>query len=77
MIELYVSLLGEKQEEIGSRRDILVTGLNKLRDANKTVGELQEEIKALQPILVQKSKETAELLEKVTVDQACAFVLKT
>lgn len=45
------------------------TGLGKLLETNELVDSMQEELTALEPELKKKSKETEELMERLTVDQ--------
>lgn len=51
-------------------------GLQKLKETNDIVGSLQEELTVLQPVLVEKSKETEELLKQVAKDQEEADKVK-
>jgi len=53
-----------------SARDRLLNGLAKLKETNDLVDNMKEELAKLQPVLEEKSKATAVLLEQVTKDQA-------
>ncbi|ETO22423.1 dynein heavy chain 7 [Reticulomyxa filosa] len=77
MIHLYKKMLTEKREELEARRKVLITGLTKLEDANGIVEQLQKDLTLLQPQLVIKQKETAELLAKVEKDQSEADKVKS
>ena len=70
LINLYVSLLAEKREEMDMARDRLLNGLTKLNETNALVASMKEELAKLQPVLEEKSAATAVLLEQVTKDQA-------
>ena len=76
MIKLYLGMLNDKREELGNQRKILVTGLKKLAESNEIVEDLQKQLTELQPILKVKNEETADLLQKVAIDQADADKVK-
>lgn len=65
---MYVGLLEEKREEVTTSRDRLLNGLAKLSETNQVVESMREELKELQPVLEEKSKSVAELLEVVSKD---------
>uniref|UniRef100_A0A7S1X1Q2 Dynein heavy chain ATP-binding dynein motor region domain-containing protein n=1 Tax=Tetraselmis chuii TaxID=63592 RepID=A0A7S1X1Q2_9CHLO len=70
LINLYVTLLAEKREEMDTARDRLLNGLMKLKQTNDMVDGMKADLAKLQPVLEEKSAATATLLEKVTKDQA-------
>ena len=76
LIVLYTKLLGEKRAEFEQARDRLLNGLKKLAETNAMVDSMQEELTALQPVLEEKSKATAELLVTVTKEKAEAEKVK-
>lgn len=45
------------------------TGLSKLLETNELVDNMQEELVKLKPVLKQKTRETDELMEKLSFDQ--------
>eukprot|EP00762_Andalucia_godoyi_P001076 ANDGO_01965.mRNA.1 Dynein-1-beta heavy chain len=73
-IKLYRSMLDEKREELSQARDRLKNGLTKLRESNELVAVMRQDLEALQPILIQKTEETAKLLIKVSEDTERANV---
>lgn len=56
LISLYVSLLSSKRTEFGDAHGRLLNGLNKLRDTNALVEQMQGELSILQPIIEEKSQ---------------------
>lgn len=69
LINLYLTMLEEKKKSLVTARDRFKTGLGKLLETNELVDNMQEELTALEPELKKKSKETEELMERLTVDQ--------
>jgi dynein heavy chain len=70
LINLYMSLLAEKREELGTARDRLLNGLMKLDETNSVVDSMKAELGALQPVLEQKAAATEILLVQVAKDKA-------
>ncbi|GAB9466924.1 hypothetical protein Gpo141_00004287 [Globisporangium polare] len=70
LIALFKSILHEKKGLLEAKLQRLTTGVVKLEETNALVNTLQDELVALQPILVEKAKEAEVLLEQVGVDQA-------
>lgn len=70
LIELFKSILHEKKVLLEAKLQRLTTGVVKLEETNVLVNTLQDELVALQPILVEKAKEAEVLLDQVGVDQA-------
>ena len=67
-------VLARKSEKISSLfHRILIcsyqVGLTKLLETNSLVDTMQEELTALEPVLKQKSIETEELMDQLSVDQ--------
>ena len=77
LINLYLSMLTEKRDELSLLRRRLAIGVTKLEETNAMVGGLREELKKLQPVLDVKSRETAELLIRVRDDTEKADVVRT
>ena len=76
LINLYLGMLKEKQEELGKTRGRLAIGVQKLEETNEVVAGLKEELTKLQPVLDEKAKETEELLKQVSVEQKEAEKIK-
>lgn len=71
-IALYKTMLTEKRDELCQARDRLKNGLTKLKESNELVAIMRQDLEALQPVLIQKTEETARLLERVGIDTARA-----
>ncbi|KAL8598268.1 hypothetical protein ACOMHN_035218 [Nucella lapillus] len=69
LIRLYARMLRANRQEFESDRQRLQVGLSTLSDAKKMVGEMQDELLSLGPIIVVKTKDTEELLEQLEKDQ--------
>ncbi|XP_069092738.1 dynein axonemal heavy chain 6 isoform X2 [Pleurodeles waltl] len=69
LINLYLSMLGEKRKQLVSSRDRVKNGLNKLLETNVLVDKMKLELSALEPVLKQKSVDVDALMEKLSVDQ--------
>lgn len=68
LILTFKSLLGKNQNEILTMKRRYTTGLEKLDFAASQVSVMQQELVALQPQLVETSKETAQLMVKIEKD---------
>lgn len=77
LINLYLSVLSEKREELARLRKRLAVGVGKLEEANHQVASLQVELTKLQPVLDAKTKETDALLIQVAEDQKEADSIKS
>ncbi|XP_069937012.1 dynein axonemal heavy chain 3-like, partial [Cherax quadricarinatus] len=64
----FKKILLKKRSEILTLRDRYVTGLEKLKEAKFLITELQEELKLLQPRLVETSANTEALMIKIEQD---------
>ncbi|KAG9392138.1 Dynein heavy chain and region D6 of dynein motor [Carpediemonas membranifera] len=69
LIRQYSMLLGEKRKQIIGKIETFEGGLEKLKATRVQVAEMQEDLVKLQPVLEQASKDTAELLVQLEVDQ--------
>ncbi|XP_051560675.1 dynein axonemal heavy chain 6 [Myxocyprinus asiaticus] len=69
LINLYLSMLGEKRLQLQAARDRVKNGLTKLLETNKLVDKMKEDLSALEPVLKQKSIDVNDLMEKLAVDQ--------
>lgn len=72
MLGLYKRLLDKKRSELLAQRKRTATGLEKLLHATKEVEILQEELEAMQPMLLQTSQETEYAMKKIAVDKVKA-----
>ncbi|XP_028284655.1 dynein heavy chain 6, axonemal [Parambassis ranga] len=69
LINLYLSMLDNKRQQLILARDRVKNGLTKLLETNKLVDKMKVDLSALEPILKQKSHDVDALMEKLTVDQ--------
>ena len=70
LIALYIDAFKEKTAEKQKAKDRLENGLNKLKECEALVEEMEKTMAALAPVLKEKAEATAELLKVVAVDQA-------
>lgn len=76
LINLYLSMLGEKKKQLVNARDRVKNGLTKLLETNELVDKMQVELVALEPELKKKSTDTEALMERLVVDQEKADQVK-
>ncbi|XP_047672459.1 dynein axonemal heavy chain 6 isoform X2 [Tachysurus fulvidraco] len=69
LINLYLSMLENKRQQLEAARDRVKNGLTKLLETNKLVDDMKVELSALEPVLKQKSIDVNALMEKIAVDQ--------
>ncbi|KAK9408021.1 dynein heavy chain 6 axonemal [Crotalus adamanteus] len=69
LINLYLSMLGEKRKQLVSARDRVKNGLTKLLETNVLVDKMKLDLSALEPVLKEKSLDVEALMEKLAVDQ--------
>ncbi|XP_043915244.1 dynein axonemal heavy chain 6 [Protopterus annectens] len=69
LINLYLSMLGDKRNQLVLSRDRVKNGLTKLLETNILVENMKAELSALEPVLKQKSVDVNALMERLTVDQ--------
>ncbi|XP_036606051.1 dynein heavy chain 6, axonemal [Trichosurus vulpecula] len=69
LINLYLSMLGEKRKQLVSARDRVKNGLTKLLETNVLVDKMKLDLSALEPVLKEKSVDVEALMEKLSVDQ--------
>ncbi|KAI8850637.1 hypothetical protein BC829DRAFT_441991 [Chytridium lagenaria] len=72
LINLYIAMLQEKRKELGSARDRLRNGLNKLAETNDLVSAMQVELEQLGPELKTKAADVEILMVKIAKDQEMA-----
>ncbi|KAJ1569497.1 Dynein heavy chain 1, axonemal [Cladochytrium tenue] len=76
LLGLYKRLLEKKRNELLALRKRTATGLDKLLNATKEVEILQEELEAMQPMLLQTSQETEYAMKKIAIDKVKAEEMK-
>ncbi|XP_066516038.1 dynein axonemal heavy chain 6 isoform X2 [Hoplias malabaricus] len=69
LINLYLSMLGQKREQLEAARDRVKNGLTKLLETNELVDKMKIDLSALEPVLKQKSIDVNALMEKLAIDQ--------
>uniref|UniRef100_A0A8C4HR50 Dynein, axonemal, heavy chain 6 n=2 Tax=Dicentrarchus labrax TaxID=13489 RepID=A0A8C4HR50_DICLA len=72
LINLYLSMLEEKRQQLVLARDRVKNGLTKLLETNELVDKMKVDLSALEPVLKQKSIDVDALMEKLTIDQESA-----
>ncbi|XP_055994863.1 dynein axonemal heavy chain 3 [Sorex fumeus] len=68
LILTFKTLLNSKRQEVDMMRNRYLTGLQKLEFAASQVAVMQSELTALQPQLIQTSKETAKMMVKIEAE---------
>ena len=76
LLALYKKLLEKKRTELLALRKRTATGLDKLLAATKEVELLQEELEAMQPMLLQTSLDTDNAMKKIAADKIVAEEIK-
>ena len=76
LITTFKSLLNVKKEEVGSQKKRYEVGLAKILSCAENVSKMEEELTALQPVLVVKTKEVEELIVVLDKESADAAVVK-
>ncbi|KAK5899926.1 hypothetical protein CesoFtcFv8_009352 [Champsocephalus esox] len=72
LINLYLSMLEDKRQQLILARDRVKNGLTKLLETNVLVDKMKVDLSALEPILKQKSSDVDTLMEKLAVDHESA-----
>lgn len=76
LIGTFKSLLNVKKDEVGQQKQRYEVGLGKLLSCAENVAIMEEELTALQPVLVQKTKEVEDLIVVLDKESADAAVTK-
>lgn len=76
LLNLYKKLLEKKRNELLALRKRTSTGLDKLLAATKEVEILQEELEAMQPMLLQTSLDTDTTMKMISADKIIAEEMK-
>ena len=74
LLGTYKKVLASKRLEVGTTKDRLQKGLDKMISTADMVGKLQIDIKALQPVLVKTVAEVEEMIINVNKDKDAAAV---
>ncbi|XP_032208513.1 dynein heavy chain 6, axonemal isoform X2 [Mustela erminea] len=69
LINLFLTMLSGKKQQLVSARDRVKNGLTKLLETNVLVDKMKLELSALEPVLFQKSQDVEALMDKLAVDQ--------
>ncbi|XP_028297484.1 dynein heavy chain 6, axonemal-like, partial [Gouania willdenowi] len=77
LINLYLSMLDNKRQELVLARDRVKNGLTKLLETNELVDKMKVDLSALEPVLKQKSIDVDALMKKLAVDQEKADEVRT
>eukprot|EP00667_Euglena_gracilis_P000011 EG_transcript_11 len=72
LLNIMDKLLGEKKSEIQKTKQRLSNGLEKLRETEVSVAQLQQSLEKSRPVLVQTAKNIEVLMQKIEVDTAAA-----
>ncbi|KAM8878755.1 dynein axonemal heavy chain 6 isoform 3-T3 [Spinachia spinachia] len=72
LINLYLSMLKKKRQQLVIDRNRVKNGLTKLLETNKLVDKMKVDLSALEPVLKQKSIDVDALMEKLAIDQESA-----
>ena len=76
LLSSFAKLIGTNRTAIATKRDRLQIGLDKLTETKSLIGGMQEELKVLQPQIVQTQKEVAVMMVDITKDRAAAAITK-
>jgi dynein heavy chain, axonemal len=77
LISTFKSLLNVKKEEVGGQKRRYEVGLAKILSCADNVSKMEEELTALQPVLVVKTKEVEDLIVVLDKESADAAIVKT
>uniref|UniRef100_A0A1I8GGQ9 DHC_N2 domain-containing protein n=1 Tax=Macrostomum lignano TaxID=282301 RepID=A0A1I8GGQ9_9PLAT len=77
LINLYLSMLAAKKNELTGGRDRVKNGLLKLLETNQLVGTMEVTLTEMRPKLEQKQKDVEALMEVLTADQEKADVVRS
>ena len=77
LLSTYTKLLVKKRKEVGTLRARLSNGVDKISSTKVQVGEMQEQLTALGPVLAKKEVEVEAMMIQITADKASAAETKT
>ncbi len=76
LLQTFKTVLNLKRDEVGTLRNRLQIGLDKLMTTAQEVAKLQEELTAMEPKLVQTQKEVEEMIITLEADKKTAAETK-
>lgn len=76
LINMYSTKLSELQARVDVKIDQMTVGTRKLTETNAIVDGLRDDLKQLEPVLVEKKSVAEKMLKQVAIDQADADVQK-
>ena len=76
LLSTYNKVLSEKRVEVGTLRDRLTIGVDKLMSTEKAVNELQATLTEMEPKLIQTQADVEVMIVQITKDKAEAAVTK-
>ena len=76
LLSTYERVLNQKRVEVGTLRDRLKIGVDKLLSTEKAVNELQDQLKEMQPVLEKTQVEVEAMIVQITADKAVAAETK-
>ena len=69
VLDTYKNVLADKRKEVGTLKDRLKTGLDKLISTAEQVGELQVQLTAMEPVLVKTQAEVEVMIQHISVEK--------
>ena len=76
LLSTYQKVLVDKRKEVGTLRDRLSVGVEKLLSTEKAVNELQANLTEMEPKLIQTQDEVEKMIVQITKDKAIAAETK-
>ena len=76
LLSTYERVLQEKRKEVGTLRDRLKIGVEKLISTETQVNELQAQLTEMEPVLIKTQAEVEEMIVQITADKATAAQTK-
>jgi dynein heavy chain, axonemal len=74
LLSTFKSVLAKKREEVGTLKNRLQIGLDKIISTEGIVATLQDEIKAMQPVIKETQQRVAEMIVQIGKDKEAAAV---
>jgi dynein heavy chain len=76
LLKTYGKTVIVKRKEVAQQRDRLSNGVDKLTTTGAQVADMQEQLRALQPVLAKTQVEVDEMMVQITKDKAAAAITK-
>eukprot|EP00770_Monocercomonoides_exilis_P008083 MONOS_8041.1-p1 / transcript=MONOS_8041.1 / gene=MONOS_8041 / organism=Monocercomonoides_exilis_PA203 / gene_product=dynein haevy chain 9, inner dynein arm 5 / transcript_product=dynein haevy chain 9, inner dynein arm 5 / location=Mono_scaffold00292:32264-47119(-) / protein_length=4951 / sequence_SO=supercontig / SO=protein_coding / is_pseudo=false len=70
MVRLFLDLIGEKMAELKEQIEKYEGGMTIIRETQRSVRTMKEELKRMEPMLVQQKEQITELMEQIEKDRA-------